>query len=61
MITREGSYNQQQDIRYGAARLWVDRLIEPHNTRAEVIVSLQVASTFPIAPSGEFKTGVLQV
>ncbi|HWB18687.1 MAG TPA: carboxyl transferase domain-containing protein [Phycisphaerales bacterium] len=53
------SYNEQQDIRYGAARGWVDRLIEPENTRAELITSLQVASTFPI--EGEFKTGVLQV
>jgi len=53
------SYSEQQDIRYGAARLWVDRLIEPENTREELIRSLEVAATFPIR--GEFKTGVLQV
>ena len=53
------SYNEQQDIRYGAARGWVDRLIEPEKTREELIFSLQIASTFPV--TGEFKTGVLQV
>lgn len=52
------SYNEQQDIRYGAARGWVDRLIEPQNTRAELIYALQIASTFPI--QGAFRTGVLQ-
>ena len=53
------SYSEQQDIRYGAARLWVDRLIEPDKTRDELIRALEIASTFPI--QGEFKTGVLQV
>jgi len=52
------SYSQQQDIRYGAARLWVDRLIEPDKTREELIRALEIAATFPIV--GEFKTGVLQ-
>ncbi len=52
------SYDEQQDIRYGAARGWVDRIIEPDKTRDELIVALQIASTFPI--KGEFKTGVLQ-
>ncbi len=52
------SYSEQQDIRYGAARGWVDRLIEPEKTREELIFALQVAATFPI--EGEFKTGVLQ-
>jgi acetyl-CoA carboxylase carboxyltransferase component len=55
------SYTEQQDIRYGAARLWVDRLIEPDKTRDELIRGLEVASTFPIPPGGEFKTGVFQV
>ena len=53
------SYSEQQDIRYGAARGWVDRIIEPDKTREELIRSLEIASTFPIV--GEFKTGVLQV
>jgi len=56
-ITR--SYTEQQDIRYGAARMWVDRIIEPDRTRDELTMALQIASTFPI--QGAFKTGVLQV
>jgi acetyl-CoA carboxylase carboxyltransferase component len=52
------SYRQQQDIRYGAARLWVDRIIPPRDTRAELIRALQVASTVPI--EGPYRTGVLQ-
>jgi acetyl-CoA carboxylase carboxyltransferase component len=55
------SYHEQQDIRYGAARGWIDRLIEPEKTRDELVMALQVASTFPIPPAGEFSTGVLQV
>ena len=52
------SYQEQQDIRYGAARGWVDRIIEPEKTRDELIAALQIASSFPI--TGTFRTGVLQ-
>jgi acetyl-CoA carboxylase carboxyltransferase component len=52
------SYDTQQDIRYGAARGWVDRIIEPHHTRDELAAALQIASTFPI--EGTYQTGVLQ-
>jgi len=52
------SYDTQQDIRYGAARGWVDRIIEPHQTRAELAAALQIASTVPI--EGTYQTGVLQ-
>ncbi len=52
------SYNEQQDIFYGAARGWVDRLINPAETRSELIDALAIASTFVIAD--EFKTGILQ-
>ena len=55
------SYSEQQDIRYGAARGWVDRIIEPGATRDELTFSLQIASTYPLPGRGEFKTGVLQV
>ena len=54
----KASYTEQQDIRYGAARGWVDRIIEPENTRTELAYALTIASTFPIAD--EFRTGVLQ-
>lgn len=54
------SYNEQQDIRHGAARGWLDRIIEPQATRAELIEALAAAAqnwdhTRP------FRTGVLQV
>mgnify|MGYP006276252337 FL=1 len=56
------SYEEQQDIRYGAARGWVDRLIEPHRTRDELIAALRAASGWDTRPGPrpEFKTGVLQ-
>jgi len=52
------SYLEQQDIRYAASRGWVDRIIEPHQTRAELIMALRVAAQAPI--EGVFHTGVLQ-
>lgn len=54
------SYYEQQDIRYGAARGWVDRIIEPHRTREELIGALRAANQ-GWDYSVEFKTGVLQV
>jgi acetyl-CoA carboxylase carboxyltransferase component len=54
------SYNEQQDIRYGAARGWVDRIIAPDETREELIYALQIAATAPIGPPGAYRTGVLQ-
>ncbi|MEL7473098.1 MAG: acyl-CoA carboxylase subunit beta [Planctomycetota bacterium] len=50
-------YTEQADIRHAAARGWVDRLIEPHRTREELIVALEAARDWP---TREFKTGVLQ-
>ncbi|MFO0872625.1 MAG: carboxyl transferase domain-containing protein [Phycisphaerales bacterium] len=52
------SYGEQQDIRYGAARGWVDRIIEPERTRDELTMALQIAARFPT--DGEFRTGVIQ-
>ena len=52
-------YTQQADIRHGAARGWLDRIIEPHNTRAELIAALEAANArWDYAQ--EFKTGVIQ-
>lgn len=51
-------YTEQADIRHGAARGWVDRLIEPHRTREEIIAALRAAEGWDY--SREFKTGVLQ-
>jgi acetyl-CoA carboxylase carboxyltransferase component len=52
------SYNEQQDIRHGAARGWLDRIIEPHRTRDELIAALDAAAHWDY--SRQFKTGVLQ-
>ncbi len=55
----EAGYLEQSDIRYGAARLWVDKIIEPAETRAALLVALAVATRFD--DGRLFKTGVLQV
>ncbi len=52
------SYQEQQDIRYAASRGWVDRIIEPHRTRDELILALRIAAQAPIV--GSFQTGVFQ-
>jgi acetyl-CoA carboxylase carboxyltransferase component len=53
------SYNEQQDIRHGAARGWLDRIIEPHRTRDELIAALEAAAQ-GWDYSRPFKVGVLQ-
>jgi acetyl-CoA carboxylase carboxyltransferase component len=52
------SYTEQADIRHAAARGWVDRLIEPHKTREELIAALNAAVGWDYAKA--FRTGVLQ-
>ena len=54
------SYNEQQDIRYAASRGWVDRIIDPKETREELALALAVAAQAPMQPSGVYRTGVLQ-
>ncbi len=51
-------YTAQADIRHAAARGWVDRLIEPHKTRDELIAALEATSGWDY--SKPFRTGVLQ-
>jgi len=53
------SYEEQTDIRYGAARGWVDAIIQPHETR-DVLIRLLQYVTRP-KPKGAFHTGVIQV
>ncbi len=55
----ESSYEEQTDVRYAAARLWVDRIIEPEQTRAVLLTALAVALRHDAGQM--FKTGVLQV
>lgn len=52
-------YHQQTDVRYAAARLWVDEIINPVDTRSRISKAIRVANHNPDIPS--FKTGVLQV
>ena len=55
----EAQYDSTLDPRYGAARLWIDKIILPAETRAALILALDVASHNPeVEP---FRTGVLQV
>jgi acetyl-CoA carboxylase carboxyltransferase component len=53
------SYEEQTDIRYGAARGWVDAILQPHETREVLIHLLQYVSR-PM-PKARFHTGVIQV
>jgi acetyl-CoA carboxylase carboxyltransferase component len=57
--TVKKSYEEQTDIRYGAARGWVDAIIQPHETRDVLIRLLQYVSR-PM-PKARFHTGVIQV
>ena len=52
------TYERQADPRYGAARLWVDAIIDPAQTRDALIWALEAAAHNP--EIREFKTGVLQ-
>ncbi len=53
------NYVEQADIRYAAARGWVDGIIQPTETRATLLRAFALA-TRPAA-KGSFHTGVIQV
>ncbi len=55
----KATYEEQTDIRYGAARGWVDAIIQPDETRNVLIQLLQYVSR-PM-PKAHFHTGVIQV
>jgi len=57
--TVKKNYEEQTDIRYGAARGWVDAIIQPHETR-DVLINLLQYVTRPM-PKARFHTGVIQV
>ena len=52
------TYDDQTDPRYGAARLWIDKIIDPMETRDAITLALEAAALNPDVP--EFKVGVLQ-
>jgi 3-methylcrotonyl-CoA carboxylase beta subunit len=56
--TTKATYDHQTDPRYGAARLWIDKIIDPMETRQSLITALEAASLNPEVR--EFKVGVLQ-
>jgi 3-methylcrotonyl-CoA carboxylase beta subunit len=54
----KATYEHQTDPRYAAARLWLDAIIDPAQTRDALIWALQAAALN--TEIREFKTGVLQ-
>jgi 3-methylcrotonyl-CoA carboxylase beta subunit len=52
-------YETQTSPYYAAARLWVDGLIDPVETRSIISQSIEAANNNPDIP--DFKTGVIQV
>jgi 3-methylcrotonyl-CoA carboxylase beta subunit len=55
----KASYEEQTDIRFAAARLWVDAIVQPEQTRSALLTALAVATRHD--EGKPFKTGVLQV
>jgi acetyl-CoA carboxylase carboxyltransferase component len=52
------TYDDQTDPRYGAARLWIDKIIDPMETRDAITLALEAAALNPDV--AEFKVGALQ-
>ncbi len=55
----KSAYEEQMDIRHGAARLWVDRIIQPEDTRMELLHALAIACR--AISDQPMRVGVLQV
>ncbi|MGH9677281.1 MAG: carboxyl transferase domain-containing protein [Candidatus Acidiferrum sp.] len=55
----QAGYDEQTDIRYAAARLWIDAIIDPMDTRSALLLALEVATRYD--DGRVFKTGVFQV
>ena len=53
------NYDMQSDIKYGAARMWVDEIINPKDTRLAIIKSLNVVNNRDDIEKPNY--GVLQV
>jgi len=51
-------YDAQADPRYGAARLWIDAIIDPAQTRQVLMAALEACTMNPDVP--RFNPGVLQ-
>jgi len=55
----KASYEEQTDIRYAAARLWVDAIVGPEDSRAALLTAVEIATRYDCGKA--FKTGVFQV
>jgi acetyl-CoA carboxylase carboxyltransferase component len=55
----EASYQEKTDVRYAAARLWVDGIVHPAETRDVLLTALEAATRYDDGRA--FHTGVLQV
>jgi acetyl-CoA carboxylase carboxyltransferase component len=54
----KATYDAQADPRYGAARLWIDAIIDPAKTREVLITALEACALNPDVP--RFNPGVIQ-
>jgi acetyl-CoA carboxylase carboxyltransferase component len=54
----KATYDAQADPRYGAARLWIDAIIDPVKTREVLITALEACTLNPHVAN--FNPGVLQ-
>ena len=52
------TYDAQADARYGAARLWIDAIIDPAKTRDVLIATLEACAMNPDVP--KYNPGILQ-
>jgi acetyl-CoA carboxylase carboxyltransferase component len=55
----KASYDEKTDVRYAAARLWVDRIVRPEDTRSALLTALDIATRYD--DGRPFRSGVLQV
>jgi acetyl-CoA carboxylase carboxyltransferase component len=53
----KGRYDEQTSPYYAAARLWLDAIIEPKDTRKWISMGIEAANN---TPTGEYKVGVIQ-
>ena len=54
----KSTYDAQADARYGAARLWIDAIVDPAKTREVLIIALEACALNSDIP--RFNPGVLQ-
>jgi len=54
----KATYDAQADPRYGAARLWIDAIVDPARTRDVLLEALEACALNPDVP--KFNPGVLQ-